>query len=290
MITSPISVNLVTTGDTVQSVESLNSELEGLYFQCALPAIGVGADTIDIGLTSIYPGIYPNPPDRYLIRLSSSNTYTLVYNNFSQETGSYTTGDIFSIYTDGSSVFFQLNGTTLNASLSIIDSIYKPYIYASYIDAYSPPYTISNIRFYPTGKIGPTGGAGGGGNTSINFLEGGGGSTVPFDWSQGPNGLLFGEGKGAPESDYMVDVTSFPEASGVYDMSILTIQGPTGYYANSMEINGSSVYSYSYLNDTPPTAQANKLEIQSFKIYNVGGGVVVLTKLESYGSLPPPEE
>ena len=72
-------------------------------------------------------------------------------------------------------------------------------------------------------------------------------------------------------------------------MSILTIQGPTGYYANSMEINGSNVYSYSYLNDTPPTAQANKLEIQSFKIYNSGGSAVVLTKLESYGSLPPEE-
>jgi hypothetical protein len=286
VITSPISVNLVSTGDTVESVESLNSESEGIYFQCALPAIGVGADAIDIGLTSIYPGVIPNPPDRYLIRLSSSNTYTLVYYNSSYETGSYTTGDIFSIYMDGSSVFFQLNGVTINAPLSSINSIYKLYIYASYIDAYSPPYTISNIRFYPTGKSG----AGGGGNTSINFLEEGGGSTVPFDWSQGPNGLVFGEGKGAPESDYMVDVTNFPEASGFYDMSILTIQGPTGYYANSMEINGSNVYSYSYLNDTPPTAQANKIEIQSFRILSFGGANVVMTKLESYGSLPPPPE
>jgi hypothetical protein len=216
------------------------------------------------------------------------------HNDSGYETGTYTPGDIFSIYMDGSSVFFQLNGSTLNdPPLTITDPIYKLYIYATYIDAYSPPYTISNIRFYPTGKAGA--GGGGGGNPSINFLlpyEGE--ATVPFDWSQGPNGLLFGEGKEEEivNSDYMVNVTNFPAVTGVYDMSILTVQGPTGYYANSMEINGSPVYSYSYLNDTPPTAQANKLEIQSFKIYYLGVPIV-LTKLESYGSLPeepPPEE
>jgi hypothetical protein len=293
VITSPTSVNLVTTGDTVQSVESLDSVSEGIYFQCALPAIGVGSDSMHIGLKSIYPGVYPNPPDHYFIALMSSNTYELVHNGGVQGTGSYTTGDIFSIYMDGSSVFFQLNGSTLNAQLSITDPIYKLYIYASYFDAYSPPYTISNIRFYPTGKAGAGGGGGGGGGgEDFQFLFSVDGTTVPFDWSQGPNGIMFGEGKEEEvvNSDYMVNVTQFPEVSGVYDMSILTIQGPTGYYANSMEINGSNVYSYSYLNDTPPTAQANKIEIQSFKIFNLGGSALVLTKLESYGSLPPPPE
>jgi hypothetical protein len=191
---------------------------------------------------------------------------------------------------DGSSVIFQLNGVPISSPV-IINSIYKLYIYANAIDAYSPPYTISNIRFYPTGKIGPTGG-GGGGNTNIQFLNPyEGGTAVPFDWSQGPNGLLLGEGKEEEivNSDFMVNVTNFPEAPGLYDLTLLIVQGPTGYYANSMEINGSNADLYSYLNDTPPTPQAGRIEIQSFKIFSQYGPPLIFTKLESYRGFPPPE-
>jgi hypothetical protein len=53
-----------------------------------------------------------------------------------------------------------------------------------------------------------------------------------------------------------------------------------------MTINGSPVSIFGYLNDTPPTPQPRKIEIQTFKIFY---GVAVFTKLESYNGLPPPE-
>jgi len=88
----------------------------------------------------------------------------------------------------------------------------------------------------------------------------------------------------------MVDVSNFPTTeSQVYDLTLLMFQGPTGYYADSMEINGNNVTLYSDLNNTRPTPQAGRIEIQSFKILNLSGIPSIFTKLESYGGYPPPE-
>jgi len=112
-----------------------------------------------------------------------------------------------------------------------------------------------------------------------------------FRSSLGPNGIVQGEVKEGDgvNSDFMVDVSNFPEDPGLYDLTLLILQGPTGYYANSMEINGSNAELYSYLNDTPPTPQAGRIEIQSFKILSLYGPPLIFTKLESYGGFPPPE-
>ena len=145
VITSPTSINLLTTGDAVRSVEYLESTSEGIYFQCALPAV-TAANTLIIGIITI------DEVNPYSIFLTNTNSYELYYIGGATETGTYTPGDIFSIYLDGSSVFFKLNGIILNAPLSISHGIYRSLIIA---DTASQTYAISNIRFYPTGKRGP---------------------------------------------------------------------------------------------------------------------------------------
>jgi hypothetical protein len=135
------------------------------------------------------------------------------------------------------------------------------------------------------GETGPTGpeGSGGGGNTNLQDVtidETG----APFDWSLGPNGAL----SAAPEANFRVNVTNFPTTeSQVYDLTLFIIQSATPYYANAMRINGNNVTLFAYLNDTPPTPTADKIEIQVFKIlYGALGNIFVFTKLESYAAVP----
>jgi hypothetical protein len=134
----------------------------------------------------------------------------------------------------------------------------------------------------PTGFTGPTGG-GGGGNTNLQVVtidETG----APFDWSLGPNGAL----SDAPTTSFRINVTNFPTTEAqVYDLSLFIIQSSTPFYASSMRINGNNVTLFAYLNDTPPTPTADKIEIQVFKIlYGAVGNILVFTKLESYAALP----
>jgi hypothetical protein len=133
----------------------------------------------------------------------------------------------------------------------------------------------------PTGFTGPTGGV----NTKVQYvLESS--SVVPIDWSQGPNGVL-GD---PPTARFMVDISNFPTTlDQLYELTIIIPQGSTdAWYADSMEINGSPVSLYSYLNDTIPTTTTNMIEIQYFKILYVDASTVfVFTKLESYGGFPP---
>jgi hypothetical protein len=137
----------------------------------------------------------------------------------------------------------------------------------------------------PTGYTGPSG-SGGGVNTNLQYLsvdETG----VSLDWSLGPNGVL----GAAAESNFRVTVTNFPTTDAqLYDLTLIIPQSATPYYASSMSINGNNVTLFAYLNDTPPTPQSDKIEIQSFKIFYAGlGSIFVFTKLESYAALPPPE-
>jgi hypothetical protein len=150
VITSPTSVNLVTSADAVTSIEFLNSDSEGIYMQFALPAITTSGDTIIIALVD------STSSNVHGVNLTNTNAYGLIYTGGVNETGTYTTGDIFSIYMDGDSVFFQLNGTTLNAPLHLVSANYQLVIVG---DTLSQTYTIANIRFYPTGKGGFGGGS-----------------------------------------------------------------------------------------------------------------------------------
>jgi hypothetical protein len=73
---------------------------------------------------------------------------------------------VFSIYVDGTNVYYYQNGVSLSASDTLVVT---PYRFRSYGNQIDDPagYTITNVRFYPTGKLGPTGPAGGGGGGSI---------------------------------------------------------------------------------------------------------------------------
>jgi hypothetical protein len=132
----------------------------------------------------------------------------------------------------------------------------------------------------PTGSTGPAGS--GGVIATIQALSITGTNQVEFDWSLGPNGTL----ESSPESNMTLNVINYPTTGAErFTLTVLIAQGTTPYYFDAMTIGGSPVSLFGFLNDTPPTPQARKLEIQTFEIFY---GLFVFTKLESYYSVPPP--
>jgi hypothetical protein len=136
----------------------------------------------------------------------------------------------------------------------------------------------------PTGWTGPTGG-GGGVNTNIqavSLTETG----LPIDWALGPNAVFDGSEASA---NFRIYLTNLPTTEGqLYDLTLIISQSTTGYYASSMNVNGDNV-TFGFLNDTTPTPQASKFEIQTFKIfYGAVGFIFVFSELQSYYAPPPP--
>jgi hypothetical protein len=132
----------------------------------------------------------------------------------------------------------------------------------------------------PTGDTGPPGS--GGGSSTIHTLSVSGTNQVEFDWSLGPNGSL----EVSPESTMTLNVINYPTTgTDLFLLTVIIAQSATPYYFDAMTINGTPVTLFGFLNDTPPTPQASKIEIQTFQI---AYGILVFSKLESYTAIPPP--
>jgi hypothetical protein len=83
-----------------------------------------------------------------------------------------------------------------------------------------------------------------------------------------------------------LNVINYPTTgTDLFLLTIIIAQGPTPYYFDAMTIGGTPVSLFAFLNDTPPTPQARKIEIQTFQI---AYGILVFSKLESYNAIPPP--
>jgi hypothetical protein len=66
-------------------------------------------------------------------------------------TGSYTTGDIFSMYSDGTTLHYQQNGIVIATSTIDLTNPYNAHIGCG-VSVPSAPLVVSNVRYYPTGK------------------------------------------------------------------------------------------------------------------------------------------
>jgi hypothetical protein len=141
----------------------------------------------------------------------------------------------------------------------------------------------------PTGVTGPTGPTGNTGpignlNTSVqpvSLTETG----LPIDWTLGPNAIFDGTGA---SGNFRIYLTNLPTTEAqFYYLTLIIAQSTTAYYANSMNVNGDNV-TFGFLNDTAPTPQASKFDIQTFKIfYGAVGFIYVFSELQSYYALPP---
>jgi hypothetical protein len=64
-------------------------------------------------------------------------------------TGTYTAGDVFSLYSNGSFMSYQINGAVVATSALILSNPYRAVIGGNV----TTPYTFTNVRYYPTGQF-----------------------------------------------------------------------------------------------------------------------------------------
>jgi hypothetical protein len=135
--------------------------------------VAVEDDTINFTITDNIT-THPNGLFRLTCRLNDSSTFNLIIfdingNGVSSING-VTPGTITSLYLDGKTVFFNAIGySPISISYSgysthgIADNVF---LVVSSLVTNTISYQFDNVRFYPTGKVGPTGPAGAGGDVS----------------------------------------------------------------------------------------------------------------------------
>ena len=142
VINNPTNFTLVLGNDRVVTQEYLSPVAEGIYFQAVFPTL-VNSDLLSLKIQAS-PGI------QYGFAFVAPNTWNAFdYIVGSFATGTYANTDVFSLYLNGSIISYQINGIEFGTQPLNLTDPYRAEIASS---TQSQPYTISNVRFYPTGK------------------------------------------------------------------------------------------------------------------------------------------
>jgi hypothetical protein len=102
--------------------------------------------------------------------------------------------------------------------------------------------------------------------------------TVAHDWTTGNifyHSTMLG--------NFTANITNVPTtADRAYTTTLILKQGPTGYYANALQVNNSTV-SILWPNATGPTGTALRTEIESFTLYYTASAWTAFGQLTSFG-------
>jgi hypothetical protein len=129
-------------GDTLQTIEALSPVAEGIYFQWTMPDLSTGENVrVFMENTSFVS---------YGFDFNGVNIYD-AFDSITGilATGSYIAGDIFSLYSDGTLIHLQQNGIVLATSPVDLTGAYRAQMGTGGV---SSPFTLTNVRYYPTGK------------------------------------------------------------------------------------------------------------------------------------------
>jgi hypothetical protein len=104
------------------------------------------------------------------------------------------------------------------------------------------------------------------------------GSSTTLDWNNGAIGYVT-----SMSANFTINITNLPTtANKSYVITLILVQGGTAYYANVLQIAGSSV-TIKWPAATAPTVTANRVEVESFTLYYSGSAWTALGQLTSFG-------
>jgi len=257
VILSPTDVILTSPSDRVVSQEYLAPLNAGIVFQCKINPLSPG-NQVQFGI----------------INSVSSSSYSFMVNDlgytvFSGLTplasGPYFSAGIFSIYTNGlDQVLFSLDGMPLASTTLSTTNSYRCFLSAT---AVSPNQTITNIRYYTTGSLGPTGSAGSTGSTGSTGFTGPTGSTGVI----GPTGSTGGL---------------------VYNLDVVTVAGTSLSDITTPSITTAAPSRYFYLANPTFNSLAPPLAGMSTGMFwvlrNPGGGPMTVSVVGTPPGIPNP--
>jgi hypothetical protein len=149
---SPGAITINSANDEISSQEYLNSNDLGIYLQSKLPNITSG-DSFYIGLY-----LYGSGLKYYAYVYYNSGPYIQIYKESTViAQGNYTSGDLFSIYLDGTNANYNIGNNYYETEQSINGRFSANLL----TDLYNgSPITFQQFLFYPTGRKGNVGSTG----------------------------------------------------------------------------------------------------------------------------------
>jgi hypothetical protein len=151
-ILSPTSFVIKTIDTVVSTVEYLDALHEGTYAQFVAPAVAIDGDAFVVGIIDSSLAVFYTFSFKYG---TAGNEFELNYPGAPGGLQPYTPTDVFSIYTDGASVFFYKNALLIGGPITLNTTVQYKFVAASITVSEPAGYTFTNVRFYPTGKLGP---------------------------------------------------------------------------------------------------------------------------------------
>jgi hypothetical protein len=148
-LTSPTSVILNAGGDAIATSEFLDSTPEGLYFQASTSVLPTLGDLVSLGISSTGGGTYS-----HFFEISDAGYQVWSEGSALGSVTAFTSPAIFSMYSDSAVIYFMVDGVTVQSN-RITASSYQAFVSGPTLT--TPPHSVTNIRFYPTGKVGATG-------------------------------------------------------------------------------------------------------------------------------------
>ena len=84
-------------------------------------------------------------------------------------------------------------------------------------------------------------------------------------------------------ANFTCNITNVPALTKIlFTVKLILAQGGTGYYANALQINGSSV-TFSWLNNATPTAGTNTIDYQIIEFYYNGSAWKATAEYKKFG-------
>jgi len=170
-VLSPTSFVLSAADAVVGTVESLDILNEGTYTQFVAPIITVPGDVVSVGIVDSSFSNYCTVIFTY--GFGGAEFSTNASGSGETASGTYVSTDIFSIYTDGAQAFVYKNAVLLT-TITLNTGVQYRFVGAATTVTETGGYTFTNVRFYPTGRMGstgPTGLAGSAGRSSWTYTS-----------------------------------------------------------------------------------------------------------------------
>jgi hypothetical protein len=170
-VLSPTSFVLSAADAVVGTVESLDVLNEGTYTQFVAPSITVPGDVVSVGIADSSFSNYCTVIFTY--GFGGAEFSTNASGSGETASGTYVSTDIFSIYTDGAQAFVYKNAVLLT-TITLNTGVQYRFVGAATTVTETGGYTFTNVRFYPTGRMGstgPTGLAGSAGRSSWTYTS-----------------------------------------------------------------------------------------------------------------------
>lgn len=251
---------------------------QGLYMQVVLPSLYVVEDRMRLGLFKS-SGVWS--ASVILVKNIGNTGYLHICNTFGNVidySQSYVGGDTLTIFSDGQTVYFKINGVTQITCpfVSLPTDTYsfraQTNIQAFGAQIMSTDYTFTDFKFYPTGGVTPQHSLVASTTTIVSS------PTVVYDLSGGSVWY-----HSSVSNDYTANFVNVPTIDDrVVTVNVIISQGSTAYAPTTIQING-DVYPVKW-KDGISSADINKVDSFEFNFIRSGGSwVQVLGDVKKYG-------